>query len=155
MIKDNPRVTLQNSSLLIMTRLFSVALFIVVVFFWCGGAIAATHEHHMTIPNSISPFDQKKGGSLLHCALKGHPIDQICPEMSLNDAVGEQISADCGNHTSGANSDAGASSSISLLTSNIRSQNGFLPTSQQINLYDYDTDQLFSQSIDHPPQDVI
>ena len=75
-----------------MTRLFSVALFIVVVFFWCGGAIAATHEHHMTTPNSISPFDQKKGGSLLHCALKGHPIDQICPEMSLNDTVGEQIS---------------------------------------------------------------
>ena len=138
-----------------MTRLFSAALFVVVVFFWCGGAIAATHEHHMTTPNSISPFDQKTGESSLHCALKGHPIDQICPEMSLNDTVGEQISADCGNHTSGANSDAGASSSISLLTSNIRSQNGFLPTGQQINLYNYDTDQLFSKSIDHPPQDVI
>ena len=138
-----------------MTRLFSAALFVVVVFFWCGGAIAATHEHRMTTPNSISPFDQKKGGSSLHCALKGHSIGQICPEMSLNDIVGEQISADCGNHTSGANSDAGASSSISLLTSNIRSQNGFLPTGQQINLYNYDTDQLFSKSIDHPPQDVI
>ena len=138
-----------------MARLFSVALFIVVVFFWCSGAMAATHERHMTTPNSISPFDQKKGESSLHCALKGHSIDQVCPEMSLNDTVGEQISADCGNHTSGANADAGASFSISLLTSNIRSQNGFLPTSQQINLYDYDTDQLFSQSIDNPPQDVI
>jgi len=138
-----------------MTRLFSAALFVVVVFFWCGGAIAATYEHHMTTPNSISPFDQKKGGSSLHCALKGHSIDQICPEMSLNDALGEQISADCGNHTSGANSDAGASSSISLLTSNIRSQKGFLPTDQPINLDDYDTGQLFSKSIDHPPQDVI
>ena len=138
-----------------MTRLFSAALFIVVVFFWCGGAIAATHEHHMTTPNSISPFDQKKGGSSLHCALKGHPIDQICPEMSLNDTVGEQISADCGNHTSGANSDAGASSSISLLTSNIRSQKGFLPTGQQINLHNHEAGHHFSESIDHPPQDVI
>ena len=138
-----------------MTRLFSAALFVVVVFFWCGGAIAATHEHHMTTPNSISPFDQKKGESSLHCALKGHSIDQICPEMSLNDTVGEQISADCGNHTSGANSDAGASSSISLLTSNIRSQNGFLPTGQQINLHNHEAGHHFSESIDHPPQDVI
>ena len=138
-----------------MTRLFSAALFVVVVFFWCGGAIAATHEHHMTTPNSISPFDQKKGESSLHCALKGHSIDQICPEMSLNDTVGEQISADCGNHTSGANSDAGASSSISLLTSNIRSQKGFLPASQQINLHNREAGHHFGESIDHPPQDVI
>ena len=138
-----------------MTRLFSAALFVIVVFFWCGGAIAATHEYHMTTPNSISPFDQKKGESSLHCALKGHSIDQVCPEMSLNDAVGEQISADCGNHASGANSDAGASSSISLLTSNIRSQNSFLPTGQQINLHKYGACHHFSESIDHPPQDVI
>ena len=138
-----------------MTRLFSAALFVVVVFFWCGGAIAATHEHHMTTPNSISPFDQKKGGSSLHCALKGHSIDQICPEMSLNDTVEEQISADCENHTSGANSDAGASSSISLLTSNIRSQKGFLPTGQQINLHNHEAGHHFGESIDHPPQDVI
>ena len=138
-----------------MTRLFSAALFIAVVFFCCGGAIAATHEHHMTTPNSISPFDQKKGGSSLHCALKGHPIDQICPEMSLNDTVGEQISADCGNHTSGANSDAGASSSISLLTSKIRSQKGFLPAGQQINLHNHEAGHHFGESIDHPPQDVI
>ena len=138
-----------------MTRLFSAALFVVVVFFWCGGAIAATHEHHMTTTNSISPFDQKKGESSLHCALKGHPIDQICPEMPLNATAREQISADCGNHTSGANSDAGASSSISLLTSNIRSQNGFLPTGQQINLHNYEAGHHFSESIDRPPQDII
>ena len=138
-----------------MARLFSVALFIVVVFFWCSGAMAATHEHHMTTQNSISPFDQKKGESSLHCALKGHSIDQICPEMSLNDTLGEQISADCGNHTSGANSDAGASSPMSLLTSNIRSQNGFLPTGQQINLHNHEAGHHFSESIDHPPQDVI
>ena len=138
-----------------MTRLFSAALFVVVVFFWCGSAIAATHEHHMTTPNSISPFGQKKGEGSLHCALKGHPIDQICPEMSLNDTVGEQISDDCGNHTSGANSDAGASSSISLLTSKIRSQKGFLPAGQQINLHNHEAGHHFGESIDHPPQDVI
>ncbi len=138
-----------------MTRLFSAALFVVVVFFWCGGAIAATHEHHMTTPNSISPFDQKKGGSSLHCALKGHSIDQICPEMSLNDAVGEQISADCGNHTSGANSDAGASSSISLLTSSLRIQNGFLHTGQQIDLHNHEAGHHFTEPIDHPPQELI
>ena len=138
-----------------MTRLFSVGSFVIVVFLWCGSAIAAIHEHHMTTPNSISPFDQKKGESSLHCALKGHSIDQICPEILLNDTVGEQISADCGNHTSGANSDAGASSSISLLTSNIRSQNGFLPTGQQINLHNHEAGHHFGESIDHPPQDVI
>ena len=137
-----------------MTRI-SALLFFIVVFFWCGSAIAATHEHHMTTPNSISPFDQKKEGSSLHCALKGHPISQICPEMSLNDTVGEQISADCENHTSGANSDAGASSSISLLTSNIRSQKGSLPTDQQINLHNHEAGHHFSESIDRPPQDVI
>ena len=138
-----------------MARLFSVGSFVIVVFLWCGSAIAAIHEHHMTTPNSISPFDQKKGESSLHCALKGHPIDQICPEMLLNDTVGEQISADCGNHTSGANSDVGASSSTSLLTSNIRSQKGFLPTGQQINLHNYEAGHHFSESIDHPPQDII
>ena len=137
-----------------MTRI-SAALYFIVVFFWCGSAIAAIHENHITTQHSISPFDQKKGESSLHCALKGHPIDQICPEMSLNDTVGEQISADCGNHASGANSVAGASSSISLLTSNIRSQNGFLPTDQQINLHNHEADHHFGESIDHPPQDVI
>ena len=138
-----------------MTRLFSTALFVVVVFFWYGDAIAATHDHDMTTQNSISPFDQTKGESSLHCALKGHSIGQICPEMSLNDTIEELISADCGNHTSGANSDAGASSSISLLTSNIRSQNGFLPTGQQINLHNHEAGHHFGESIDHPPQDVI
>ena len=138
-----------------MARLFSVASFIVVVLFWCSGAMAAPHEHHTTTQNSISPFDQKKGESSLHCALKRHSVDQICPEMSLNGAVGEQISADCGNHTSGANSDAGASSSISLLTSNIRSQKGFLPTGQQINLHNHEAGHHFGESIDHPPQELI
>ena len=139
-----------------MTRLFSTALFVVVVFFWYGGAIAATHEHHMTTPNSISPFDQKKGGRSLHCALKGHPIEQICPEISLNNTtIEELISSDCGNHTSGSKSDVGASSSIVLLTSKIRPQNGFLPTGQQINLHNHEAGHHFSESIDHPPQDAI
>ena len=139
-----------------MTRLFSAALFVVVVFFWCGGAIAATHEHHMTTPNSISPFDQKKGGRSLHCALKGHRMDQICPEISLNNTIiKEKISADCGNHTSSSHSDVGASSSINLLTSNIRLQNSFLLTGQQTNLHNQEVGHSFSESIDHPPQDTI
>ena len=138
-----------------MTRLFSGALFVFVVFFWCGSAIAATHEHHMTTPHLISPFDQKKGERSLHCALKGHPIDQICPEILLKNTIKELISSDCGNHTSGAKSDAGTSSSIGLLTSKIRPQNGFLPTGQQINLHNHEAGHHFSESIDHPPQDVI
>ena len=138
-----------------MARLFSAALFIVVVFFWCSGAMAATHEHHMTTPHSISPFDQKNGGGSLHCALKGHPVDQICPEISLNNTIRELISSDCGNHTSGAKSDVGASSSIVLLISKIQLQNGFLPTGQQINLHNHETGHRFSESIDHPPQDTI
>ena len=137
-----------------MARLFSIGSFVIVVFFWFGSAMAATHGHHM-ITHSVSPFDQNKEENLLHCSLKGHPIDQICPEMSLNNTLVEQISADCGNHTSGANSDIGASSSMTLLTSNLRSQSGLLPTGQQINLHNHETGHHFSESIDHPPQDII
>ena len=137
-----------------MTRLFSVTLFVVVVFFWCGSSIAAAHEHHTT-HHSISPFDKTKERHSLHCALKGHRMDQVCPEISLNNTIRELISSDCGNHTSGAKSDVGASSSIVLPISKAQLQNGFLPTGQQINLYNHETGHRFSESIDHPPQDTI
>ena len=137
-----------------MARLFSIGSLVIVVFFWFGSALAATHGHHM-ITHSVSPFDQKKEGGSLHCALKGHPVDQICPEISLNDIVGEKISTDCVNHTSGANSDVGASFSVTLLTLNLRSQSSLLPTGQQFNLHNHETGHHFSESIDRPPQDFF
>ena len=149
------QLVLYKRSLLIMTKLFSATLFIVVVFSWCGSSIAATHEHHTT-HHSVSPFDKKKERHSLHCALKGHRIDQVCPEISLNNTIiKEKISADCGNHTSSSHSDVGASSSINLLTSNIRPQNSFLLTGQQSNLHNQEVGHSFSESIDHPPQDTI
>ena len=138
-----------------MTRLFSAALFIVVVFFWCGGAIAATHEHHVTTPNSISPFDQKKGGSLLHCALKGHPIDQICPENSLNNTTQELIASDCGSHPLDASSDISINYSRSLLAVNMRFQSNLLFTGQLIIFDIYKAHPSIQSPIEHPPQHNI
>ena len=138
-----------------MTRLFSAALFVVVVFFWCGGAIAATHEHHTTTPNSISPFDQKKGGGSLHCALKGHPVDQICPENLLNNTTQELIASDCGSHPLDASSDISINYSRSLLAVNMRFQSNLLFTGQLIIPHIYKTHPNIQNPIGHPPKHNI
>ena len=138
----------------------SAALFFIVVFFWCSSAIAATHEHHNTAHNTnthhaISPFDKNKEGLLLHCALKGHPIDQICPENLLNNTTQELIAADCGSHPLDASSDISINYSRSLLAVNMRFQSNLLFTGQLIIPHIYKTHPNIQSPIEHPPQHNI
>ena len=138
-----------------MTRI-SAALFFIVVFFWCSSAIASTHEYHNTTThNSISPFEKNKEGHSLHCALKGHPIDQIWPENSLNNTIQELISSDCGSHPLDASSDISINYSRSLLAVNMRFQSILLFTGQLIIPHIYKTHPNIQSPIEHPPQHNI
>ena len=141
-----------------MTRI-SAALYFIVVFFWCGSAIAATHEHLNTAHNAthhpISPFDKSNEGRLLHCALKGHPIDQICPENLLNNTIQELIASDCVPHPLDASSDISINYSRSLLAVNMRFQSNLLFTGQLIIPHIYKTRPIIQSPIEHPPQHNI
>ena len=142
-----------------MTRISS-ALFFIVVFFWCSGAIAATHEHHNSTHNttthySISPFEKNKERISLHCALKGHPIDQICPENVLNNTAQELIASDCVSHPLDASSDISINYSRSLLAVNMRFQSNLLFTGQLIIPHIYKTHPNIQSPIEHPPQHNI
>jgi len=141
-----------------MTRISSV-LFFIFVFFWCSNAIAATHEHHNTTHNAthhpISPFDKNKERISLHCALKGHPIDQICPENLLNNTTQELIASDCGSHPLDASSDISINHSRSLLAVNMRFQSNLLFTGQLIIPHIYKTHPSIQSPIEHPPQHII
>ena len=142
-----------------MTRI-SASLFFIVVFFCCSSAIATTHEHHNTTHNTtthhpISPFDKNKEGLSLHCALKGHPIDQICPENSLNNTIQELIASDCGSHPLDASSDISINYSRSLLAVNMRFQSNLLFTGQLIIPHIHKTHPNIQSPIDHPPQHSI
>jgi len=142
-----------------MTRI-SAALFFIVVFFCCSSAIAATHEHHNTTHNttthhSISPFDKNNEGLSLHCALKGHPIDQICPENSLNNTIQELIASDCRSHPLDASSDISINYSRSLLAVNMRFQSNLLFTGQLIIPHIYKTRPNIQSPLEHPPQHNI
>ena len=142
-----------------MTRI-SAALFFIVVFFFCSSAIAATHEHHNTTHNttthhSISPFDKNKERISLHCALKGHAIDQICPESLLNNNIQELIASDCGSHPLDASSDISINYSRSLLAVNMRFQSNLLFTGQLIIPHIYKTHPNIQNPIEHPPKHNI
>ena len=142
-----------------MTRI-SAALFFIVVFFFCSSAIAATHEHHNTTHNTINhhsmpPFDKNKEGRSLHCALKGHPIDQICPENLLNNTTQELIASDCRSHPLDASSDISINSSRSLLAVNMRFQSNLLFTGQLIIPHIYKTHPNIQNPIEHPPKHNI
>ena len=142
-----------------MTRI-SAALFFIVVFFCCSSAIATTHEHHNTTHNTtthhpISPFDNSNEGRLLHCALKGHPIDQICPENVLNNTTQELIASDCVSHPLDASSDISINYSRSLLAVNMRFQSNLLFTGQLIIPHIYKKHPNIQSPIEHPPQHII
>ena len=142
-----------------MTRI-SAALFFIVVLYWCSGAIAATHGHHntahnTTIHHSISPFDKNKERISLHCALKGHPIDQICPENLLNNTTQELIASDCGSHPLDAGSDISFNYSRSLLAVNMRFQSNLLFTGQLIIPHIFKTHPSIQSPIEPPPQHII
>lgn len=137
-----------------MTRISS-ALFFIVVFFWCSSAIAATHEHHNTTHHPISLFDKYKERISLHCALKGHPIDQICPENLLNNTTQELIASDCRSNPLDASSDISINYSRSLLAVDMRVQNNLLFTSQLIIPHIHKTHPSIQSPIEQPPKHII
>ena len=138
-----------------MTRIPAL-LFFIIVFFWCSDAVAATHEHHNTTTHhSISPFDKNKDSVLLHCALKGHPIDQVCQEDLLNNTIQELIASDCGSHPLDAGSDININYSRSLLAVNMGFQSNLLFTDQLITPYIFKNSPNIQSPIEHPPQQNI
>ena len=138
-----------------MTRIPAL-LFFIIVFFWCSDAVAATHEHHNTTTHhSISPFDKNKDRVLLHCALKGHPIDQVCQEDLLNNTIQELIASDCGSHPLDAGSDININYSRSLLAVNMEFQSNLLFTGQLITPHIFKNSPNIQSPIEHPPQQNI
>ena len=138
-----------------MTRIPAL-LFFIIVFFWCSNAVAATHEHHNTTTHhSISPFDKNKDRVLLHCALKGHPIDQVCQEDLLNNTIQELIASDCGSHPLDAGSDININYSRSLLAVNMEFQSNLLFTGQLITPHIFKNPPNIQSPIEHPPQQNI
>ena len=141
-----------------MTRI-SAVLFFIVVFFWCSSAIATTEHynttHNTTTHHGISPFDKNKEGHSLHCALKGHPIDQICPENSLNNTIKELIASDCRSHPLDPSSDISINYSRSLLAVNMLFQSNLLFTGQRIISHIYKALPSIQSPIEHPPQHNI
>ena len=138
-----------------MTRIPAL-LFFIIVFFWCSNAVAATHEHHNTTTHhSISPFDKNKDRVLLHCALKGHPIDQVCQEDLLNNTIQELIASDCGSHPLDAGSDININYSRSLLAVNMGFQSNLLFTGQLITPHIFKNPPNIQSPIEHPPQQNI
>ena len=138
-----------------MTRIPAL-LFFIIVFFWCSDAVAATHEHHNTTTHhSISPFDKNKDSVLLHCALKGHPVDQVCQEDLLNNTIQELIASDCGSHPLDAGSDININYSRSLLAVNMGFQSNLLFTGQLITPHIFKNSPNIQSPIEHPPQQNI
>ena len=138
-----------------MTRIPAL-LFFIIVFFWCSDAVAATHEHHNTTTHhSISPFDKNKDRVLLHCALKGHPIDQVCQEDLLNNTIQEIIASDCRSHPLDAGSDININYSRSLLAVNMGFQSNLLFTGQLITPHIFKNPPNIQSPIEHPPQQNI
>ena len=138
-----------------MTRIPAL-LFFIIVFFWCSNSVAATHEHHNTTTHhSISPFDKNKDRVLLHCALKGHPIDQVCQEDLLNNTIQELIASDCGSHPLDAGSDININYSRSLLAVNMGFQSNLLFTGQLITPHIFKNPPNIQSPIEHPPQQNI
>ena len=138
-----------------MTRIPAL-LFFIFVFFWCSNAVAAPHEHHNTTTHhSISPFDKNKDSVLLHCALKGHPIDQVCQEDLLNNTIQELIASDCESHPLDAGSDININYSRSLLAVNMGFQSNLLFTGQLITPHIFKNSPNIQSPIEHPPQQNI
>ena len=138
-----------------MTRIPTL-LFFIIVFFWCSNSVAATHEHHNTTTHhSISPFDKNKERVSLHCALKGHPIDQVCQEDLLNNTIQEIIASDCRSHPLDAGSDININYSRSLLAVNMEFQSNLLFTGQLITPHIFKNSHNIQSPIEHPPQQNI
>jgi hypothetical protein len=69
--------------------------------FLCASSASATgHEGHHQHGKQVSPFAQKRGISL-HCALKGHTVNDLCPHLlkaAKDKTIPCVIGSSCGSH---------------------------------------------------------
>ena len=135
-----------------MNRFASVFILIGFVSLSCGGAVAATHEHHTTAHHSASLFDKNSAEHKSHCVLRGHDINQICPEKISNNNRKELISSDCGTHPSDTGSDIAVNHTSSLLTMKMQFQAGLLLNGNRVTSQIYKTLPKFLSAIEHPPK---
>ena len=135
-----------------MNRFAFTLILVGFVFLSCGGAVAATHEHHTTAHHPASLLDINSAEHKPHCTLRGHDISQICPEKISNNSIKELISSDCGTHPSDASSDIAVNHTSSLLTMKMQFQAGLLLNGNKVTSQIYKTLQKFLRAIEHPPK---
>ena len=135
-----------------MNKFASIFILIGFVSLSCGGAVAATHEHHTTAHHSASLFDKNSAEQKSHCILRGHDISQICPEKISNNSIKELISSDCGTHPSDTGSDIAVNHTSSLLTMKMQFQTGLLLNGNRVTSQIYKTLPMFLSAIEHPPK---
>ena len=78
----------------------SALLVLGVLLLFASSASAIDHEGHHKHGKNISPFVKKQGVSL-HCILKGHSINDLCPHLlnaSVDKAIPCVIGSSCGSH---------------------------------------------------------
>jgi len=78
----------------------SVLIALGILFFCASSASAIGHEGHRQHGKQVSPFAQKRGISL-HCALKGHTVNYLCPHLlkaSKDKTIPCVIGSSCGSH---------------------------------------------------------
>jgi len=122
------------------------------VFLSCGGAVAATHEHHITAHHSASLFDKNSAEHKSHCTLRGHDISQICPKKISNNSIKELISSDCRTYPSDTSSDVTVNHTSSLLTMKMQFQAGLLLNGNRVTSQIHKTLPKFLSAIEHPPK---
>ena len=132
---------------------------ILCVMFWVFlspvSVFAQTHNHEAHYQKKItSPFETKKENKPLHCLLKFHAKDEICPHFnSLHDkSVPVAIASDCGGKTSGGlpsvvslNYDFTEATSVPLITNGLKSAFTF----DQFPSY-----HLFNKPVSPPPRNI-
>ena len=140
------------SLILFMNRFAFILILAGFVFLSCGGAVAATHEHHITAHHSASLFDKNSAEHKSHCTLRGHDISQICPKKISNNSIKELISSDCRTYPSDTSSDVTVNHTSSLLTMKMQFQAGLLLNGNRVTSQIYKTLPKILSVIEHPPK---
>lgn len=99
---------------------FKIRLLMVlsVLFLFASSSWANMHEGHHNHNKGVSPFVQKQGVSL-HCMLRGHSINDLCPHLlkaSEDKTIPCVIGSSCGSHPFQKNA-ATSGSSLQLIVS--------------------------------------
>lgn len=84
------------------TYILAALLFLGVSDAQAMGHIDGHHSHHQlkSDNNIASPFDQKAGKNLPHCALNNHNHGKYCPhKKNFPSIIDENIFSECGSHS--------------------------------------------------------